>query len=115
MNDTTQHFFGNTFNNCLLNASGCKCTEKQELDELNSSESGGIVSKTCSLEHRTGNQHPRYYESNGVLWPGRGGVLTINSMGLPNNGYRYYTDFIDTYDKPYIISVAGNYLLAETK
>ena len=31
-------------------------------------------------------------------------------MGLPNKGYRFYCEQIGTFKKPYIISVAANYL-----
>lgn len=113
MINIAQEFFGLTFTNCLTNASGCRCTNKEDLEHLNSGESGGIVSKTCSLEQRDGNPLPRYYESNNFSYPDHQGIVTINSMGLPNNGYKYYTELINNFDKPYIISVAGNYLLED--
>ena len=113
MVNTTQTIFGNIFNNCLMNASGCKCTNLEDLQKLNDSKSGGIVSKTCSLEKRDGNPHPRYYETINKLSSGCNSIQTINSMGLPNNGYKYYKDLIGNFDKPYIISVAGNYLLED--
>tara|TARA_Y100000741_G_scaffold348595_1_gene316877 strand:- start:33 stop:1073 length:1041 start_codon:yes stop_codon:yes gene_type:complete len=111
MIDTSQNIFGNTFRNCLINASGCKCTNKEELDKLNSGESGGIVSKSCSLEQRNGNPSPRYYESDAISFHEHDGIMTINSMGLPNHGHKYYINLMGTFDKPYIISVAGNYLM----
>ena len=36
---------------------------------------------------------------------------TLNSMGLPNEGYKFYIDKIGKFNISYMISVAGNYLL----
>lgn len=108
MSKTTVTIFDTTFSNCLMNASGCMCAEHTDLLKLNKSASGAIISKTCSLEKRDGNSHPRYYED-------PKNKITLNSMGLPNNGYKYYTELIGTFDKPYIMSVAGNYLLEDFK
>lgn len=96
-------FNGIEFKNCILNASGCLCTDKKELQSLYISKCGGFVSKSCSIEKRDGNpEHPRYFETDNG---------TINSMGLPNMGYMYYVNLIkDFTEKPYIISVASNYL-----
>jgi dihydroorotate dehydrogenase (fumarate) len=96
------NLFGIQFENCLSNASGVYCMKNSEMESLNSSECAGIISKSCSIMKRFGNPEPRYYEST---------MGTINSMGLPNEGYQYYIDNIGRFDKPYIISVAGNYLL----
>lgn len=93
--------FNIEFSNCILNASGCHCTTKKQLNDLAKSRSSCIISKTCSLEHRDGNPLPRYFETP---------LGTINSMGLPNKGSKFYTDLIGTFDKPYIVSVAANYL-----
>lgn len=101
MAELKQTLFNIEFDNCLLNASGCYCTTKKHLNHLNKSASGGIISKTCSTEVREGNHLPRYYETD---------LGTINSMGLPNKGYRFYCEQIGTFKKPYIISVAANYL-----
>jgi dihydroorotate dehydrogenase (fumarate) len=66
------------------------------------SDSSAIVSKSCTHEKREGNEKPRYYHNK---------FLSINSMGMPNNGYKFYIDMIDKINnnktKPYIISVAG--------
>lgn len=91
--------------NPIMNASGPKCTNKEELIDLLFSDSCAIVSKSCTKEARKGNDCPRYYDNKN---------LSINSMGLPNNGYEYYIDLIDNINnkdtKPYIISIAGLYL-----
>ena len=90
------------FDNPIMNASGPKCTNKEELMDLLFSDSCAIVSKSCTKEARVGNDYPRYYDNK---------YLSINSMGLPNHGYEYYKDLIDNLSsnisKPYIISIAG--------
>lgn len=100
--DTPCVISGFQFKNRLLNASGCHCTERQDLLDLAQSNSGGIVSKSCTLESRLGNPQPRYYETD---------LLSINSTGLANMGWKFYADFGETIkkktNKPYIVSVAG--------
>jgi len=87
----------------ILNASGPRCTNMNELINILFSDSSAIVSKSCTIDKREGNEKPRYYDNE---------KLSINSMGLPNKGYFFYTDMIDVLTsnnsvKPYIISVAG--------
>lgn len=91
------------FENCLLNASGCHCTDKNELVSLYKSNCGGFVSKSCSRVKQDGNpERPRYFD-----WT----QGSINSMGLPNMGSIYYIDLMKQFtEKPYIISVASNFL-----
>ena len=87
---------------CLYNASGVYCTEKKQLDELrHCDEVGAIVTKSCTLNSQHGNPIPRYYDS---LFG------SINSMGLPNNGFSYYSDYIfeNSTTKPIMMSVACN-------
>lgn len=90
------------FPNRLLNASGCLCTSHIELFNLAKSKSGGIVTKSCTISPRRGNPHPRYYETS---------ELSINSTGLANNGFWFYSKFAEVIkehtNKPYIVSVAG--------
>jgi len=63
---------------------------------------GAVVTKSCTLEYRAGNPEPRY-----ATIP----YGSINSMGLPNNGIKYYIDFIEKNqaetDKLIMLSVAG--------
>ena len=101
-------------NSCLYNASGPKCTTEEELLNLFESTSGVVLSKSCTLEPRDGNKGIRYWDSSKDI--NRWDLISINSMGLPNNGYLYYVDMIPKlYEKaqllgirkPYIISVAG--------
>jgi dihydroorotate dehydrogenase (fumarate) len=84
-----------------MNAAGALCVTRQELEALGRSGSGAVVTKSMTLEPRSGNPEPRYYS-----FPGG----SINSMGLPNLGYRAYAAMIPDlkrYGKPVIASVAG--------
>ncbi|HZC68051.1 MAG TPA: dihydroorotate oxidase, partial [Nitrospirales bacterium] len=92
---------GVRFSLCLMNASGALCVTLAELEALGRSRAGAIVTKSMTLEARTGNPAPRYH-------PFVGG--SINSMGLPNLGYQAYAELIPTlktFGKPVIASVAG--------
>ena len=87
------------FKSCIYNASGCWCRTLNELDELYKSNSGAVLSKSCTIEAKRGNFEPRYFNTD---------LGSINSMGLPNFGYKYYSEFYDKFtDKPYIISISG--------
>lgn len=92
--------------NPLINASGCLCATKQMLDELYTGVQGAIITKSATLEPRQGNPEPRYWESQNAQ-------LTINSMGLPNCGLKYYLDYykaiprVITDDKTRFVSIAG--------
>ncbi|MGX4764114.1 dihydroorotate oxidase [Holzapfeliella sp. JNUCC 72] len=91
----------NYFNGVLANASGVHCQTKEELDELlNSPEVATAVTKSSTKEVREGNPRPSYYEFE---------QGSINSMGLPNNGFDYYLDYVsqDHSQKPVILSVAS--------
>ncbi len=92
---------GVRFPTCLMNASGARCVTREELHALGRSRTGAVVTKSMTLEPRQGNPEPRY-----AAFPGG----SINSMGLPNLGYRAYAELIaglKQYGKPVIASVAG--------
>ena len=92
---------GVKFPTCLMNASGALCVTRDELFALGRSRAGAIVTKSMTVESRTGNPEPRYY-----AFPGG----SINSMGLPNLGYRAYAELIPDlkrFGKPVIASIAG--------
>jgi dihydroorotate dehydrogenase (fumarate) len=82
------NFKGFKLKSPFINASGPRCTTKEELDLLNdASEAGAFITKTGTLELRGGNPKPRYYydqETN----------TSINSMGLPNAGLDFYLDYL---------------------
>ncbi len=92
-----------TFDNCLMNAAGVYCMTKEELAEVEASAAGSFVTKTGTLEARPGNPEPRY-----VNVP----LGSINSMGLPNNGFEYYLDYVielqkSTQYKNHFLSLVG--------
>jgi dihydroorotate dehydrogenase (fumarate) len=92
---------GVKFPTCFMNASGALCVTREELITLGRSRAGAIVTKSMTLEPRVGNPEPRYYG-----FPGG----SINSMGLPNLGYRAYAEMIPEltrFGKPVIASIAG--------
>jgi dihydroorotate dehydrogenase (fumarate) len=89
------------FSSRLMNASGPLCTFENELESLGQSESGAIVLKSTTMEPRTGNERPKYYENEHG---------SINSNGLENLGYQKYCELIPKlkqFGKPIIPSVCG--------
>ncbi len=101
MIDLSVTIAGVRFPACFMNAAGALCVTQDELEALGRSGAGAIVTKSMTLEARTGNPEPRY-----VSFPGG----SINSMGLPNLGYRRYVELIPElkrFKKPVIASVAG--------
>ena len=73
------------FDNCLMNAAGVYCMTREELAEIEASTAGSFVTKTGTLAARPGNPEPRYADT---------ALGSINSMGLPNNGFQYYLDYV---------------------
>lgn len=99
--DLSTTIAGVKFPSCLMNASGALCVTGEELESLGRSRSGAIVTKSMTLEPRKGNPEPRYIRIAGG---------SINSMGLPNLGYKTYAELIPQlkrFNKPVIASVAG--------
>lgn len=89
------------FNTCIYNASGCLCTDNAQLDSLNVSKSGAILCKSSTINPREGNRDlPRSYFATSFNY-------SINSMGIPNHGYKYYIDYYlqNNLDKPFIQSL----------
>ncbi len=86
----------------LLNASGPKCTSFEELSNLMASSAGAISLKSATIKAREGNPEPRYVEF---------GLNSINSMGLPNPGYKVLAGLVPDLkkisNKPIIASVSG--------
>lgn len=99
--DLSTTIAGVRFPTCLMNAAGARCVTREELEALGRSGAGAIVTKSMTLEPRVGNPEPRYHG-----FPGG----SINSMGLPNLGYRAYAELIPAlrrFGKPVVASVAG--------
>lgn len=76
---------------------------REELQQIEQSVAGSFVTKTGTLEARPGNPEPRYVDVP---------LGSINSMGLPNNGFQYYLDYVtelqdDSNSKPHFLSLVG--------
>lgn len=85
----------------VCNASGPLDTTLEELKKIANSKSSAIITKSCTLKPRIGNEKPRY---------ARIPHGSIQSMGLPNLGYEKYAEFsskLKEYNKPIIVSIAG--------
>lgn len=95
-------FFNHAFANPFMNASGVHCMTTTELVELEQSNAGAFITKSCTLNERAGNPEPRYFDVP---------LGSINSMGLPNRGFDYYLDYALNYEKqqtqPLFFSIAG--------
>ncbi len=101
MKDLSVTIAGVRFPACIMNAAGALCVTREELEALGRSHAGAIVTKSMTIEPRQGNPEPRYHG-----FPGG----SINSMGLPNLGYRAYAELIPKlkkFGKPVVASVAG--------
>ena len=86
---------------CVFNASGPLCASEAELVAIGKSHSSAIMMKSCTLESRSGNPEPRYIDLQ---------LGSINSMGLPNLGFKAYVSFIPKlkkYGKPVVASGSG--------
>ena len=89
---------------CVYNASGVNCASESDLKLLANSDvkSGVVLCKSCTFESRIGNPLPRYYDNK---------ILSINSSGLPNEGYKFYgdisTELKSISSKPYFTSISG--------
>ena len=85
-----------------MNASGVHCMTTTELVELEQSNAGAFITKSCTLNERAANPEPRYFDVP---------LGSINSMGLPNRGFDYYLDYALNYEKqqtqPLFFSIAG--------
>lgn len=100
--DVSTKIAGVKFESCVFNASGPADVTLEELEIIANSKSSAITMKSCTLEPRVGNPEPRYADLT---------MGSINSMGLPNLGYKAYVKFSKTlskkYKKPIIASVCG--------
>jgi len=88
------------FDNPILNASGCWASNEEQITELDNSNLGGIVTKSCTIFCKDGNKEPNYYYS-------EKDNIHFNCKGLPNFGYDYYKQLSKKVNnKPFIISIA---------
>lgn len=85
----------------VINASGCRSRYKEQLDQLvNEAKLTTIVTKTCTLFENLGNPEPNFKEINEHI--------SINCLGMPNAGLKYYMNLLPYYYKQsitYIISM----------
>ena len=102
MPDISTQIAGVKLETCVFNASGPNDVTLDELEIIAKSESSAITMKSCTLEPRKGNPEPRYHN----LPEG-----SINSMGLPNLGYKEYIRLASIlkskYNKPIVASISG--------
>ncbi|MBI2664537.1 dihydroorotate oxidase [Candidatus Woesearchaeota archaeon] len=92
---------GISMETCVFNAAGPADVTLEELEVIGKSKSSAITMKSCTLEAREGNPEPRYRDL---------AFGSINSMGLPNLGYRKYIEFVAAlkkFGKPIIPSISG--------
>lgn len=92
-----------TLDTCIFNTSGPKDETLPLLKIIGKSKSSAITMKSCTLEPRIGNPKPRYFDL-----PNKS---SINSMGLPNLGYKEYVKFVPIlkkqFKKPVVASISG--------
>ncbi len=90
-----------SFDSYVCNASGPRDISLKELKIIGESDSSAVVMKSCTIEPRGGNEEPRYAKLQ---------LGAIQSMGLPNLGYKEYLKIssnLKRYNKPIIASIAG--------
>ncbi|KAL3827689.1 hypothetical protein ACHAXA_000562 [Cyclostephanos tholiformis] len=69
----------------VYNASGPRTGTSSAMARIAMSGSGGVLAKSATLVSQRGNDMPRtWHDEDG------GGVASLNSEGLPNNGIDYY-------------------------
>ena len=102
MADISTEIAGVKFETCVFNAAGSADVTLKELEVIGKSKSSAITMKSCTLEPRKGNPEPRYADLE---------FGSINSMGLPNLGYKAYVKFSkivkEKYAKPVVASISG--------
>lgn len=102
MVDISTEIAGVRLNTCIFNTSGPADVTLKELEVIGKSKSSAITMKSCTLKPRLGNPKPRYADLE---------YGSINSMGLPNLGYKAYIKFSKIlkkrYQKPVIASISG--------
>lgn len=102
MIDISTKIAGVKLETCIFNTSGPADVTLEELEIIAKTKSSAITLKSCTLEPRIGNPEPRYADL---------AYGSINSMGLPNLGYKVYIKFAKIlkkkYQKPVVASVSG--------
>ena len=99
MEEYSFHIDGKRFD-IIMNASGCRSRSKEHFDNLIQNGMKTIITKSCTLYENHGNPEPNFKEINEHT--------SINCLGMPNYGYKYYRDLFPEYYKQgitYIISM----------
>ena len=102
MADLSTTCSGINFSGCVYNAAGPNDTTLEELEAIAGSGAAAVVTKTTTMQPRTGNPEPRYFEME---------LGSLNSMGLPNPGIakmkQNVVELKKTTKKPVIASFQG--------
>lgn len=100
--DLSTKIAGVKLETCIFNTAGPADVTLDELTIIGNSKSSAITMKSCTRKPREGNPLPRYADLE---------FGSINSMGLPNLGYKAYIRFSKIlskqYKKPIIASISG--------
>lgn len=99
--DISTKIAGIKLDTCITNTAGPADITLEELEIIAKSNSSAVTMKSCTLQPRVGNPEPRYADLE---------YGSINSMGLPNLGYKAYIKFsksLKKYQKPIIASICG--------
>lgn len=102
MTSTKTQIAGVSLPSYVFNAAGPKDVTFDELKLIAGSGSAAVTMKSCTIEPRQGNEEPRYKDVP---------LGSINSMGLPNLGYKEYLSIVPKLkkltQKPIVASLAG--------
>jgi dihydroorotate dehydrogenase (fumarate) len=99
MIDLTTHIGTMKLQSPIYNASGPLTKNYANLQQIDSSKSGAVLSKTCTIKARKGNAHPRLK----IIEKDK---CCLNSDGLDNHGIEYYANL--KFKSPYIVSILAN-------
>jgi dihydroorotate dehydrogenase (fumarate) len=83
------------FSSPIWNSSGIRSTTREQLQLIDASQAGAVLSKTCTFEAREASQSPT------IDLMGDGNSL--NCDRLANPGFRYYCE--QSFSKPFIVSI----------
>ncbi|MDO8427674.1 MAG: dihydroorotate oxidase [Candidatus Diapherotrites archaeon] len=88
--------------NPLINASGIYGSDIPDIIKTAEAKTGAVLYKTTTIEERNGNKVPRYWQDE---------LFALNSIGLPNKGYKYLIQITPEVKqkttKPMITSLLG--------
>ena len=86
----------------ITNAACTLATTREQLTEIDKSQSDRVVTKTCTFSPiappRLDHRRPSYVYD---------GIGAVNNIGMENNGYLFYKEF--SFNKPFVISIAGTF------